>query len=62
MGSNRRGNGAPSSANKHRFSKFPKTQNTLSTDLPRGLDMTGFVVTFIIACLVKKTSIKLQFF
>ncbi|ABP97411.1 hypothetical protein BL07062 [Bacillus licheniformis DSM 13 = ATCC 14580] len=24
--------------------------------------MTGFVVTFIIACLVKKTSEKLQFF
>ncbi|PSS49564.1 hypothetical protein CHCC14566_0551 [Bacillus licheniformis] len=62
MGSNRPGNGAPSSANKHRFSKFPKTQRTLPAHLPRGLDMTGFVVTFIIACLVKKTSIKLQFF
>ncbi|TWM71900.1 hypothetical protein CHCC14688_1170 [Bacillus licheniformis] len=49
MGNNRRGNGAPSSANKHRFSKFPKTQRTLPAYLPRGLDMTGFVVAFIIA-------------
>ncbi|TWL90667.1 hypothetical protein CHCC15292_1348 [Bacillus licheniformis] len=49
MGNHRLGNGAPSSANKHRFSKFPKTKRTLPANSPRGLDMTGFVVAFIIA-------------
>ncbi|MCY8489675.1 DUF5776 domain-containing protein [Bacillus atrophaeus] len=34
-------NGAPSSANKHRFSKFRKKQNTLPENSPRGLGTTG---------------------
>ncbi|ALM27834.1 hypothetical protein AMR71_03650 [Bacillus altitudinis] len=54
--------GEPSSANKHRFSKFPKTRKAPSTKMPRGLGTTGFVVNSIVSRLVKKTSKKCNFF